>query len=178
MRKFGSNRLSEFIFTLVRHSSQLVPVKSVYFTQFILGFFGSVQLKEKVKINTAKAPYLMTYAWFFVPLSGCSVLAVGEGVCSGQAVHTVLNPFALPKTGFCDQPGTVSLCCSLSFHLLACVCWCDTSWAELSFCCAKGWGSDWETPCRDREALCFGNSCHSVDERLTFCLCFPFHLLN
>lgn len=93
-------------------------------------------------------------------------------------MHTVLNPFALPKTGFCGLPGTVSLCYLLSFHLLACVCWCDTSWAELSFCCAKGWGSEWETPCRDREALCFGHSCDGVDGRLTFCLCFPFHLLK
>lgn len=119
----------------------------------------------------------MTYALFF-SLGGCSVLAVGEGVYSSQAVHTVLNPFALPETGFCGLPGTVSLCYSLSFHLLACVCWCDTSWAELSFCCAKGWGSEWETPCRDREALCFGHSCGSEDGRLTFCLCFHFHLLK
>lgn len=41
-----------------------MPVKSVYFTQFIPVFFGSVQLKEKVKIITAKAPYSMTYALF------------------------------------------------------------------------------------------------------------------
>lgn len=75
MRKFGLDHLSELIFSLVRHSSQLVPGTSVYFTQFIPGFFGSVQLKEKVKINTAKAPYLMTYTLFF-----CTP---GRLLCSG-----------------------------------------------------------------------------------------------
>lgn len=43
------------------------------------------------------------------------------------------------------------------FHSSLVCAQCDTWWAALSFCCAKGWGSQRETPCADTEALCFGN---------------------